>query len=71
MLNKRAASSEHAIAYGVSLLLSRTGMVSVGNLDERDYIQQQTPKTMSGYYNGENSISGKHDIKWSYASMNA
>ena len=30
----RAASSEHAIAYGVSLLLSRTGMVSVGNLDE-------------------------------------
>ena len=29
-----AAYSEHAIAYGVSLLLSRTCMVSVGNLDE-------------------------------------
>ena len=35
LLNKRAASSEHAIAYAVSLLLSRTGMVSVWNLDER------------------------------------
>ena len=34
LLTKRAASSEHAIAYRVSLLLSRTGMVSVGNLDE-------------------------------------
>ena len=30
----RAASSEHAIAYAVLLLLSRTGMVSVGNLNE-------------------------------------
>jgi len=30
----RAASSEHAIAYAVSLLLSHTGMVFVRNLDE-------------------------------------
>ena len=30
----RAASSEHPIAYAVLLLLSRTRMVSVGNLDE-------------------------------------
>ena len=29
----------HAIAYGVSLLLSRTGMVSVGNLDESEWLQ--------------------------------
>ena len=33
-INARRASSEHAIAYRVSLLLSRTGMVSIGNLDE-------------------------------------
>ena len=32
----RAASSEHAIAYAVLLFLSRTGMVSVGNLNESD-----------------------------------
>ena len=31
---RRAASSEHAIAYAVLILLSRTSMVSVGNLDE-------------------------------------
>ena len=35
LLNKhRAASSEHAIAYAVLLLLSRTGMVSERNLNE-------------------------------------
>ena len=30
----RTASSEHVIAYAVLILLSRTGTVSVGNLDE-------------------------------------